>query len=64
MKKNEGVITLGGNPVTLLGEMVKVGDKAQDFTVMTKELKPMQIYNRTSESECSSAPRLLHQSLQ
>jgi thioredoxin-dependent peroxiredoxin len=40
MKKNEGVITFGGNPVTLLGELVKTGDRAQDFTALTKDLKP------------------------
>jgi thioredoxin-dependent peroxiredoxin len=40
MKKNEGVITFGGNPLTLLGEMVKTGDTAQDFTVLGNDLKP------------------------
>lgn len=40
MKKNEGVITFAGNPLTLLGEMVKPGDKAQDFTVLGNDLKP------------------------
>jgi thiol peroxidase len=40
MKKNEGVITFAGNPLTLLGEMVKKGDKAQDFTALANDLKP------------------------
>lgn len=40
MKKNEGIITFGGNPLTLIGEMVKIGDKALDFTVLGNDLKP------------------------
>ena len=40
MKKNEGVITFAGNPLTLLGEMVKTGNMAQDFTVLANDLKP------------------------
>ena len=40
MKRNEGIITFGGNPLTLNGEMVKVGDKAQDFTVLANDLTP------------------------
>jgi len=30
-----------GNPVTLLGSPVKVGDKAPDFTVLANDLKPV-----------------------
>ncbi len=40
MKRNEGIITFAGNPLTLNGEMVKVGDKAQDFTVLGNDLAP------------------------
>jgi thioredoxin-dependent peroxiredoxin len=43
MKKNEGVITFAGNPLTLLGEMVKAGDRAQDFTVLANDLKPVRL---------------------
>jgi thioredoxin-dependent peroxiredoxin len=43
MKKNEGVITFAGNPLTLLGEMVKAGDKAHDFTAISNDLKPHQL---------------------
>jgi thiol peroxidase len=40
MKKNTGIITFAGNPLTLLGEMVKQGDKAIDFTAISNDLKP------------------------
>lgn len=32
--------TMKGNPLTLLGEEIKVGDKARDFTALTKDLAP------------------------
>jgi thiol peroxidase len=34
-----GVITFGGNPLTLLGNPVSVGDRAPAFTLVDKELK-------------------------
>jgi len=40
MEKRKGVVTMGGNPVTLLGKEIKVGDKAPDFTVLTNDLTP------------------------
>ncbi len=43
MKTTVGVIELNGNPLTLVGEMVKKGDAALDFTVMTNELKPVKL---------------------
>ena len=43
MTENKVVITCGGNPLTILGDMVKAGDKAQDFTVMSNELKPVKL---------------------
>lgn len=33
-------ITFGGNPVTLLGEEIKVGDKALDFMAVNTDLSP------------------------
>ena len=32
-------ITFKGGPVTLVGQEVKVGDQAPDFTVLTKSLE-------------------------
>lgn len=40
MNKRKGVVTMEGNPVTLLGNEVKVGDKAPDFTVLKNDLTP------------------------
>lgn len=34
-------VTMGGNPVTLLGEAIKVGDKAPNFTVLNSDLGPV-----------------------
>ncbi|MDD9270946.1 thiol peroxidase [Paenibacillus sp. GCM10023248] len=33
LQERTGVATLGGNPITLLGPEIKVGDQAPDFTV-------------------------------
>lgn len=33
------LVTLKGNPVTLLGEEVKIGQKARDFKVLSQDLK-------------------------
>ena len=43
MKTTVGVIEINGNPLTLVGEMVKTGDIAQDFSVMSNELKPVKL---------------------
>ncbi|WP_338472087.1 thiol peroxidase [Niallia sp. XMNu-256] len=34
-------ITFGGNPVTLVGSEVKVGEKAPNFTVLANDLSPV-----------------------
>lgn len=36
-------VTSGGNPVTLYGEAIKVGDKAPDFTVLDVNLNPVKL---------------------
>uniref|UniRef100_A0A832LW85 Thiol peroxidase n=1 Tax=Caldimicrobium thiodismutans TaxID=1653476 RepID=A0A832LW85_9BACT len=36
-------VTLSGNPVTLVGQEVKVGERAPDFTVLDKELKEVKL---------------------
>ncbi|MDP4164559.1 MAG: thiol peroxidase [Bacillota bacterium] len=38
-------ITFKGNPVTLLGNEVKVGDKAPDFTVLANDMSPVKLEN-------------------
>ncbi|MGC5326712.1 thiol peroxidase [Brevibacillus sp. SYSU BS000544] len=39
--ERQGVITFKGNPVTLVGNEVKVGDQAPDFTVLANNLTPV-----------------------
>ena len=43
MQEHKGIITMGGNPLTLEGNMVKVGDAAQDFTVLAPDLSPVKL---------------------
>lgn len=40
MQERQGLITFQGNPLTLLGPELKVGDKAPDFTVLANDLSP------------------------
>jgi len=37
--ERKGVVTMQGNPVTLVGPELKVGDKAPDFTVIDQNMK-------------------------
>ena len=41
MSERTGVITFQGNPLTLLGPEIKVGDAAPDFEVVDGEFKPV-----------------------
>jgi len=41
MPERTGVVTMGGNAVTLVGEEVKVGDRAPAFTAVNTELQPV-----------------------
>lgn len=40
MEKRKGIVTMGGNPMTLLGKETKVGDIAPDFTALKSDLSP------------------------
>jgi len=55
MKKNSHLVTFVGNPVTLLGEQVKVGDKAQNFTAIGVDLKPVGLDNYKGSVKIISA---------
>lgn len=44
MEKN-GLVTMGGNPVTLLGPELKVGDHAPDFKVVDGDFNPVSLNN-------------------
>lgn len=41
MKEQTGKVTMKGNPLTLLGAELKVGDKAPDFEVINNDLAPV-----------------------
>ncbi|HMM22274.1 MAG TPA: thiol peroxidase [Selenomonadales bacterium] len=43
MEKRTNVITFQGTPLTLLGPEIKVGAKAPDFTVLSKEMAPVKL---------------------
>jgi len=41
MSERKGLVTMKGNPVTLVGTEVKVGDTAPGFTVIDNDLSPV-----------------------
>ncbi|MFW5944602.1 MAG: thiol peroxidase [Bacteroidota bacterium] len=43
MKRNQNKVTFKGNPVTLKGNEIHVGDKAPDFTVLDNGLNPRKL---------------------
>ncbi|MHC4186349.1 MAG: thiol peroxidase, partial [Planctomycetota bacterium] len=43
MQEREGAITVKGDPLTLLGEQVKVGDPAPDCEVLDNDLSPVRL---------------------
>jgi len=43
MQERTGIITMKGNPLTLLGPELKLGDKAPDFEVLDNNLKPVSL---------------------
>ena len=43
MSERNNLIKVGGNPVTLVGNEVKVGDTAPDFTALNNEFAPIKL---------------------
>lgn len=43
MTERKGMVTFAGNPVTLTGNIIKVGDKAPDFTGINQGLAPVKL---------------------
>lgn len=43
MTERKNVVSFLGNPMTLLGEEVKVGDKAKDFSILSTDLKEVKL---------------------
>ena len=59
MKERIGWITMMGNPLTLVGNEVKVGDKAPDFTALDNDLSPVKFSSyRDKVCVLSSVPSL------
>lgn len=40
MQERKGLVTIHGNPLTLLGQEIKPGDKAPDFSLLDNDLGP------------------------
>ncbi len=55
MQERSGIITFKGNPFTLLGPELKVGDKAPDFTVVDNGLAPVTLASHTGKIRIISA---------
>jgi len=59
MNERSGIITFKGNPFTLLGPELKVGDKAPDFAVVDNGLAPVSLANSAGRIRIiSSVPSL------
>ncbi|MDO9350991.1 MAG: thiol peroxidase, partial [Deltaproteobacteria bacterium] len=42
MKERPGIVTMKGNPLTLIGNELKVGEMAPEFTALDNNLSPVQ----------------------
>jgi thiol peroxidase len=43
MVERTGLVTIGGKPATLLGNEVRVGDSAPDFTAVGNDMNPVKL---------------------
>jgi thiol peroxidase len=55
MQERSGIVTFKGNPVTLLGPELKVGDPAPDFRVVDQQLQPVTLAEFTGKTKIISA---------
>ena len=55
MSERSGIITFKGNPFTLLGPELKVGDRAPDFTVVDNGLAPVTLASSAGKIRVISA---------
>ena len=59
MEEREGMVTMKGNPLTLQGKELRVGDQAPDFEVIDNDLNPVQFsYFKGRPCVISSVPSL------
>jgi thiol peroxidase len=41
MQERDGIVTMKGNPITLMGTELQVGDRAPDFVAIDNDLNPV-----------------------
>ena len=59
MKERQGIITMKGNPLTLVGNELKVGEPAPDFDALDNDLSPVRLSSfRGKVLVISSVPSL------
>ena len=59
MEEHTGIVTMKGNPLTLIGKEVKVGNPAPDFEVLDNDLSPVKFSSfRGKVCVISSVPSL------
>lgn len=58
MEERHGEVTFKGNPVTLYGPKIEVGDKAPDFTVVDNNLNPVSLSDYKGVKLISVVPSL------
>ncbi len=59
MEERTGVVTMKGNPLTLIGKELQVGDSAPDFEVLDNDLSPVKLSSfREKVFVISSVPSL------
>jgi thiol peroxidase len=59
MAERVGIVSMRGNPLTLVGNEVKVGDEAPDFVVLANDLSPVRFSSfRGKVCVLSSVPSL------
>ena len=56
MDERIGIVTMRGNPLTLVGYQVKVGDAAPDFVVIDNNLPPHPDFHPTGAKPASFLP--------
>ncbi|SED34889.1 thiol peroxidase (atypical 2-Cys peroxiredoxin) [Amycolatopsis tolypomycina] len=58
MTERTGVVTFRGNPVTLLGPEIAVGDQAPDFTALATDMRPVRFSELGGTRVISVVPSL------
>jgi len=59
MQERSAIVTFRGNPVTMLGPELKVGDKAPDFCIVDQQLNPVTLADTEGKTRIiSTVPSL------